>query len=79
MPRWEPDARERLAVAAPQLFSEQGYDETTVAVIADRAGLAKSTFPRHFPDKRDVLAAGPETLSRDTGRIWRGVAARCGG
>lgn len=52
MPRWEPDARERLVVAALQLFSEQGYDETTVAVIADRAGLTKSTFPRHFPDKR---------------------------
>jgi len=44
MPRWEPDARERLVVAALQLFSEQGYDETTVAVIADRAGLTKSTF-----------------------------------
>jgi AcrR family transcriptional regulator len=79
MPRWEPDARERLVVAGLQLFSEQGYDETTVAVIADRAGLTKSTFHRHFPDKRDVLAAGQETLSRDPGRIRRGVAARCGG
>ena len=64
MPRREPDARERLVVAALQLFSEQGYDDTTVAVIADRAGLTKSTFHRHFPDKRDVLAAGQETLSR---------------
>jgi AcrR family transcriptional regulator len=36
MPRWEPDARERLVVAALQLFSQQGYDETTAAVIADR-------------------------------------------
>jgi AcrR family transcriptional regulator len=79
MPRWEPDARERLVVAALQLFSEQAYDETTVAVIADRAGLTKTTFPRHFPDKRDVLAAGQETLSRDTGRIRLGVAPRCGG
>jgi hypothetical protein len=79
MPRWEPDARERLVVAALQLFSEQGYDETTVAVIADRAGLSKSTFHRHFPEKRDVLAAGQETLSRDPGRIRRGVATRCGG
>jgi AcrR family transcriptional regulator len=51
-------------VAALQLFSEQGYDETTVAEIADRAGLTKSTFFRHFPDKRDVLSAGQETLSR---------------
>lgn len=64
MPRWQPDGRERLVAAALQLFSEQGYDETTVAEIAERAGLTKSTFFRHFPDKRDVLAAGQETLSR---------------
>ena len=64
MPRWQPDGRERLVVAALQLFSEQGYDETTVAEIAERAGLTKSTFFRHFPDKRDVLSAGQEALSR---------------
>jgi AcrR family transcriptional regulator len=64
MPRWEPHARERLVAAALQLFTEQGYDETTVEQVAQRAGLTKSTFFRHFPDKRDVLAAGQETLSR---------------
>jgi AcrR family transcriptional regulator len=64
MPRWKPDARERLVAAALHLFSEQGYDDTTVAEIADRAGLTKSTFFRYFPDKRDVLAAGQATLSR---------------
>jgi AcrR family transcriptional regulator len=64
MPRWEPDARERLVVAALHLFTERGYDNTTVAEIADRAGLTKSTFFRHFTDKREVLAAGQETLSR---------------
>ncbi len=64
MPRWEPDARERLVAAALQLFSEQGYDATTVAEIVDRAGLTKSTFFRHFPDKREMLAAGQETLCR---------------
>ncbi|MDN5618722.1 helix-turn-helix domain-containing protein [Rothia sp. HC945] len=64
MPRWKPDARERFVTAALHLFTEQGYDETTVAEIADRAGLTKSTFFRHFSDKREVLAAGQETLSR---------------
>ncbi len=40
------------------------YDATTVAQIAERAGLTKSTFFRHFADKRELLIAGQETLSR---------------
>lgn len=64
MVRWEPGARERLVVAAVDLFTEQGYDETTVAQIAERAGVTRSTFFRHFADKRELLAAGQETLSQ---------------
>lgn len=64
MARWEAGARERLVVAAVDLFTEQGYDATTVAQIAERAGVTKSTFFRHFPDKRELLVAGQETLSR---------------
>lgn len=64
MARWEPGARERLVMAAVDLFTEQGYDATTVAQIADRAGVTKSTFFRHFPDKRELLVAGQETLCR---------------
>lgn len=62
MPRWEPDAQDRLTQAALDLFTEQGYDETTVAQIADRAGLTKSSFFRHFPDKREVLFAGQDAF-----------------
>src|ERR1700730_2398948 len=64
MARWEPGARERLVIAAVDLFAEQGYDATTVAQIAERAGVTKSTFFRHFPDKRELLVAGQETLGR---------------
>jgi len=64
MARWEPGARERIVLAAVDLFTEQGYDDTTVAQIAQRAGITKSTFFRYFPDKRELLAAGQETLSR---------------
>ncbi len=63
MGRWEPGARERLVVAAVDLFTEQGYDATTVAQIVERAGLTRSTFFRHFADKRELLVAGQETLS----------------
>lgn len=51
-------------LAALDLFTEQGYDDTTVAQIAERAGLTKSTFFRYFPDKRELLVAGQQTLSR---------------
>ncbi|MGH6653633.1 MAG: TetR/AcrR family transcriptional regulator [Actinocrinis sp.] len=64
MGRWEPGARDRLVMAAVDLFTEQGYDATTVAQIAERAGVTKSTFFRHFPDKRELLVAGQEALSR---------------
>ena len=64
MARWQPGATQRLVVAAVELFTEQGYDATTVAQIAERAGVTKSTFFRHFSDKRELLVAGQETLSR---------------
>jgi AcrR family transcriptional regulator len=66
MARWEPNTRERLVRAALELFTEQGYDATTVSEIAQRAGgLTKMTFFRYFPDKREVLfAAGQEIHSR---------------
>ena len=63
MARWQPGARQRLVVAAVDLFTEQGYDATTVAQVAERAGVTRSTFFRHFPDKRELLVAGQEALS----------------
>lgn len=63
MARWQPGARDRLVLAAVDLFTEQGYDATTVTQIADRAGVTKSTFFRYFPDKRELLVAGQAGLS----------------
>ncbi|HEV3355927.1 MAG TPA: helix-turn-helix domain-containing protein [Pseudonocardiaceae bacterium] len=64
MSRWEPNARARLERAALDLFVERGYDATTVAEIAERAGLTKRTFFRHFTDKREVLFGGQEIMIR---------------
>ncbi|MEH3156619.1 MAG: helix-turn-helix domain containing protein [Gordonia paraffinivorans] len=58
MARWEPDARGRLLHAALDLFAEQGYDATTAAQIAERAGLTKTTLFRQFADKREILFQG---------------------
>ncbi len=64
MSRWKPDAAGRLIKAAITLFAEQGYEETTVAEIAERAGLTKRTFFRYFSDKREVLFSGSGELER---------------
>jgi AcrR family transcriptional regulator len=58
--------------AALELFTENGYDATTVIDIAERAGLTKTTFFRHFPDKREVLFAGQEIHRR---LLSEGIAA----
>jgi len=62
MGRWEPNARGRLEQAALALFGERGYEQTTAAEIAKRAGLTERTFFRHFADKREVLFAGRGAL-----------------
>ena len=62
MPRWDAQAEDRLRAAAIELFLEFGYENGTVAQIADRAGLTRRTFSRYFTDKRDVLFAGSERL-----------------
>jgi AcrR family transcriptional regulator len=62
MGRWEPNARGRLEQAALELYAERGFEQTTVAEIAERAGLTERTFFRHFADKREVLFAGAGAL-----------------
>jgi len=50
MTRWKPDARDRLGRAALELFTEQGFAQTTVPQIAKRA------------DKREVLFRGDDEI-----------------
>jgi AcrR family transcriptional regulator len=64
MGRWEPGAPGRLREAAMALYAEQGFERTTVAEIADRAGVTARTFFRYFADKREVLFAGTDVLER---------------
>src|ERR1019366_6813484 len=62
MGRWQPDSRGRLEQAALALYGERGFENTTVAEIAARAGLTERTFFRYFADKREVLFWGAGTL-----------------
>src|SRR5260221_10906355 len=72
MGRWQPDSRGRLQEAALALYAERGFDQTTAAEIAVRAGVTERTFFRHFADKREVLFGGSALLQE---RIVAGVAA----
>jgi AcrR family transcriptional regulator len=62
MVRWEPDAHDRLQQAALALYGERGFEQTTVAEIAKRAGLTERTFFRYFADKPEVLFSGSVAL-----------------
>jgi AcrR family transcriptional regulator len=72
MGRWQPETSSRLQKAAIELFLEQGYDQTTVADIAGRAGLTARTFFRHFTDKREVLFGGSSLFE---GHLVQALAA----
>jgi AcrR family transcriptional regulator len=45
-----------------ELYRERGFEQTTVAEIAKRAGLTERTFFRYFADKREVLFWGAGEL-----------------
>ena len=62
MSRWKPNASDRLEQAALDLYRERGFEQTTVAEIAERAGLTERTFFRYFADKREVLFRGQDRL-----------------
>ncbi|AZM62349.1 MULTISPECIES: TetR/AcrR family transcriptional regulator [unclassified Streptomyces] len=62
MPRRGDVVRRRLQQAALELFTEQGFDQTSVEAIASRAGVTERTAYRHFADKREMLFDGEREL-----------------
>jgi AcrR family transcriptional regulator len=78
MSRWEGDAAGRLERAALELFDERGFDRTTVAEIAKRAGLNERSFYRYFSDKREVLFSGGGELKLRLEQELKGVPAETG-
>ena len=71
MPRDGKKVRKHLQWAALELYRERGYEETTAAKIAAKAGVTERTFFRHFPDKREVLFDGDAVFTE-------AVRPRCG-
>ena len=63
----KPLAGERLAHAATALLDERGYEQTTIDDIAERAGLSRATFFRHYRSKEDVIFPDHDRLLRQVG------------
>lgn len=73
--------RERLLSAALELFAAQGFAETTIDQIAERADVARQTVLNHFRLKTDfarawgqgrrehLAAAGAEAASNESARV----------
>jgi AcrR family transcriptional regulator len=67
-----PSTRERILDIALELFTEQGYDKTSLRDIAERLGTTKAALYYHFERKEDILlelhlrlhALGREALER---------------
>ncbi len=78
MTRWAPNAPGRLRQAALELYAERGFEQTTVAEIAERAGLTERTFFRYFADKREVLFSGSELLQERMTDAVAGAPATAG-
>ncbi|MEI5100776.1 helix-turn-helix domain-containing protein [Streptomyces sp. PmtG] len=59
-------SRERLLQATVELVSERGYEATTLADIADRAGSARGLVSYYFPGKRQLLQSAVHRLMHRT-------------
>jgi AcrR family transcriptional regulator len=60
--RKKQETREALTRAALELFVERGYDETTLAEIAEAAGVSTRTIFAYFPGKEDILFCTTQTM-----------------
>lgn len=69
------DTRERIQNVALELFSEHGYDKTSLREIAERLGVTKAALYYHFKTKEDIIASiGEEfTASVDAIIAWGGT------
>lgn len=72
--------REKILKAAIACFEQRGYDETTTAAIARRAGIAVGSFYGYFTDKRSILLELLDTTTNEIANyVVRGLDPKAWG
>ncbi|MFE9426622.1 TetR family transcriptional regulator [Kitasatospora sp. NPDC006697] len=66
------DTRARIIAVALELFSEQGYEKTSLREIADRLGVTKAALYYHFKTKDDIVQGIVQTMAApiDETIVW---------
>ena len=73
-----PETRQRIILAAMELFWEKGYQSTSVADLLQRAGAHSGSLYHYFPSKQDVLLAVLDMYCNGIGEmlldpVWKDV------
>src|SRR5258705_3166740 len=66
--------RERILLAARDLFHRHGIRGVGVETIAEAAGTNKMTLYRHFDSKDDLIVAYLQSVALEVDEMWRGFS-----
>ena len=75
------DTRSRIQEVALELFTEKGYDQTSLREIAERLDVTKAALYYHFKTKEDIVASFVETAMARVDELikWAGEQERTPG
>jgi AcrR family transcriptional regulator len=74
--RRKQETRQVISDVATELFAARGFDDVTIAQVADAAGVAKMTVTNYFPRKEDLVFDRAEGIVRSLAEVF---AARAPG
>ena len=74
--RRKQETRQAISNIATQMFVDRGFDEVTIAEVADAAGVAKMTVTNYFPRKEDLVLDRAEAIEDHLAGV---IAARAPG
>ena len=74
--RRKQETRQAISDVATQMFVERGFDEVTIAQVAEVAGVAKMTVTNYFARKEDLVFDRAEAIERHLADV---IAARAPG